>query len=326
MRRVGACFDIDGVLVRGKSALPGARQALNSLIQAEVPFAFMTNGGGISERQKCEDLRQIIGADIHEEQIVLAHTPMQELAKEYSDRKVMVLGCRNELQVAKEYGFNRVVSPQAYCAQHQDIYPFRKLDPALGEADRFRNDPVEAVIIMHDPVDWHLELQVCIDILLGNDLLSGDTHPQRHGVQRVPVFNSNEDFVFSGAYKHPRFAQGAFLRTLEMLYASSTNGQQLEVGRYGKPHKVTFDFAENLLKEQVAARTEIAAENVEFDRIFLLGDNIHADIKGANAAGEPWHSVLVETGIYQPGCPETMDAKTVCRDVTEAVDMILSQR
>jgi Haloacid dehalogenase-like hydrolase len=41
---VGAVFDIDGVLIRGKSPLPGARNALLQLQRNKIPFIFLTNG------------------------------------------------------------------------------------------------------------------------------------------------------------------------------------------------------------------------------------------------------------------------------------------
>jgi ribonucleotide monophosphatase NagD (HAD superfamily) len=41
---VGAVFDIDGVVLRGHKALPGARDALLRLNKADIPFIFLTNG------------------------------------------------------------------------------------------------------------------------------------------------------------------------------------------------------------------------------------------------------------------------------------------
>jgi ribonucleotide monophosphatase NagD (HAD superfamily) len=59
--------------------------------------------------------------------------------------------------------------------------------------------------------------------------------------KQTPLYVSNDDFVFSGAYPHPRFAQGAFTRCLKLLYETHT-GKPLEVTRYGKPHNVTYQY------------------------------------------------------------------------------------
>ena len=64
----------------------------------------------------------------------------------------------------------------------------------------------------------------------------------------------------------------------------------------GKPHKVTFDYAQATL----GALAEESGRTV--DKIYMIGDNPHTDIKGANeakAGGAPWESVLVKTGIFQ---------------------------
>ena len=51
-------------------------------------------------------------------------------------------------------------------------------------------------------------------------------------------------------------------------------------------------------------------------------------MKGANAAGHPWMSVLVRTGMFQGAQGEndpTHPAKLLAADVREAVDIILQQ-
>ena len=62
----------------------------------------------------------------------------------------------------------------------------------------------------------------------------------------------------------------------------------------GKPHSVQFDLAKQRL-------TQLAGRDLE--RIYMIGDNPLADIRGANSAGDPWRSVLVCTGrgmTYRP--------------------------
>ena len=63
-------------------------------------------------------------------------------------------------------------------------------------------------------------------------------------------------------------------------------------------------------------------------RVFMVGDNPRADIRGANAAGAPWTSVLVQTGVFKPspGVPnDPVDpAALVVPSVVEAVDAIVA--
>ncbi len=60
-------FDIDGVLVRGKTILPAAREAMKKLCKGgkwQVPVCFMTNGGGITEDEKAQQLSQWLDAPV----------------------------------------------------------------------------------------------------------------------------------------------------------------------------------------------------------------------------------------------------------------------
>mmetsp|Transcript_11379 Transcript_11379/g.32330 ORF Transcript_11379/g.32330 Transcript_11379/m.32330 type:complete len:334 (+) Transcript_11379:121-1122(+) len=317
--RAGICFDIDGVLLRGKNVLAGAADAVRAVRAAGMPHLFMTNGGGHLEHVRAQQLSAKLGLPVHEEQVVLAHSPMRELATgahghaPLADKRVMILGCRDEVGVAKAYGFRKTVTPQEFWGQHPELYRFREPAPGLGGGDPFADEAVEAIMIMHDPVDWHLESQICIDVLLGHDPVAA----AGASAQAVPVFNSNEDFVYASSYEHPRFAQGAFLQTLSHLYGLSSGGGTLEVSRFGKPHRVTFEFARERLERQ------LGPAGGALERIFMVGDNPHADIKGANDAGPPWHSVLLETGVFRRGRDADAGAHTLCADVSEAVQFAL---
>lgn len=56
-----------------------------------------------------------------------------------------------------------------------------------------------------------------------------------------------------------------------------------------------------------------------------MGDNPASDVRGANAAGPPWVSMLVKTGVFNgPGAnSETDAAQVVVENVEEAVDAAL---
>ena len=60
----GVLLDIDGVLVRGRNPIPGAREALEMLRQSEVPTVFLTNGGCELEKEAAERLSDKIGFEV----------------------------------------------------------------------------------------------------------------------------------------------------------------------------------------------------------------------------------------------------------------------
>jgi ribonucleotide monophosphatase NagD (HAD superfamily) len=41
------------------------------------PFVFMTNGGGVSEATRAEELEHMLRVPVTPEQVILGHTPMQ---------------------------------------------------------------------------------------------------------------------------------------------------------------------------------------------------------------------------------------------------------
>ena len=345
----GFCIDIDGVVMRGNKLLPGVRNAISKLVENHIPYIFMTNGGGHLEIQRARILSETLGQNISAEQIVLSHSPLRHLINDrpemisrkcninsnhkfFNDKRVLVLGCGDVLNVAKEYGFNKVVSPQQLVKHHPELYPWRTMtDVKTDSHDDFFKDPIEAIIIMHDPVDWHLEIQVCLDVLLGldpsapklishkdhtdkiNSLPSLSSHIKR---QAVPVYNSNEDLVFASTYTHPRLAQGSFISALASIFEECSGGLSLEVERYGKPNLVTFGYAYGMIRK--------LNFNKDLSRIYMIGDNINSDIKGANNAGEPWYSVLVETGVSSSDNDAGI-AKLRCKNIDTAVRLILDR-
>ena len=55
----------------------------------------------------------------------------------------------------------------------------------------------------------------------------------------------------------------------------------------------------------------------------MVGDNPLTDIAGAKRAGDPWSSILVESGMWRPG-DDTGGADAVVADVAAAVDVVLA--
>ena len=91
---LGFVFDIDGVLLRGSTPLPNARESLQTLLHYRVPFLLLTNGGGELESSKAKKLSKILDIPIHPSQVVLSHTPMKPLCSTLGNSRVLVLGCK----------------------------------------------------------------------------------------------------------------------------------------------------------------------------------------------------------------------------------------
>ena len=96
----------------------------------------------------------------------------------------------------------------------------------------------------------------------------------------------------------------------------------MEVEQYGKPTKLTFDYAERHLQKQVKLR------GIKINRFYMIGDTPSSDIGGANAKG--WTTILVRTGVFDPkaetstkdGNDKENPATYVVEDFEEAVDLI----
>lgn len=72
---------IDGVLLRASQPLPGASETLAYLDVQQIPFIFLTNGGGVHETERVERLNKQLGLALTPNRIVQSHTPFTELVK-----------------------------------------------------------------------------------------------------------------------------------------------------------------------------------------------------------------------------------------------------
>lgn len=58
-------------------------------------------------------------------QVILAHTPMQELLPRYQDSSVLIVGRGQSLEAARAYGFSKAISTlQLAAALGQEAVPF----------------------------------------------------------------------------------------------------------------------------------------------------------------------------------------------------------
>ena len=113
------CFDIDGVLYRGKKLIPGADQVIRFLQEhGKIPFLLLTNGGGIPESERADVVNGILGLEgrhrLQGEQMVLCHTPFKRLVPDYKNKLIVVGGLHRPVEVAQLYGFEQVIDILEY--------------------------------------------------------------------------------------------------------------------------------------------------------------------------------------------------------------------
>ncbi|KAF9915657.1 hypothetical protein BX616_005646 [Lobosporangium transversale] len=323
-------FDIDGVLVKGKQVLPQTRHALELLWKNKVSYIFLTNGGGVREVQKAEELSKKLGVPVNYEQLIVSHSPMRALVPKYKDANVLVVGgkglsCKH---VAEDYGFKNVVTPEEIHNAHPSVFPLstHHTRPTSLEEEYIRKleKPIDVVMVFHDSLNWGRDLQICLDVLVSKGGKLGtikDPDELHSSKQSTPIYFSNPDVVWSTDFPVPRFGQGTFKLCLEKIYKHLT-GQELEYTTFGKPMKSTYEYAESVL-DKISPLAD--GDNTK-RTVYVVGDNPSSDIAGANAYG--WNSVLVKTGIFKPKNNENHHihpATVVVDHVEDAVRWIIEK-
>ncbi|XP_077452321.1 haloacid dehalogenase-like hydrolase domain-containing 5 [Stigmatopora argus] len=306
----GLLFDIDGVLVRGRTPIPAAKRCFQKLVdrrgQYKVPVVFVTNAGNGLRRAKAEHLSSLLEVEVSPEQVMLSHSPLR-MFTQFHQKCVLVSGQGPIPEVARALGFQNVVTID----QVREGYPL--LD--IVDHDRRPKDtipptkglqPIDAVILFGEPIRWETNLQLILDVLLtgGRPDRNWDGAPS----SQVPLLACNMDLLWMAEAKNPRFGHGTFLACLESLYEKVT-GQELKYeALIGKPSVLTYNYAELLLKQQA----QKLGWSSPVQTIYAIGDNPMADIYGANLYDrslraaprteaqrpEACHSILVCTGVY----------------------------
>ncbi|KAJ3227356.1 hypothetical protein HK099_002422 [Clydaea vesicula] len=160
---VGFAFDIDGVLIKGKRLLNQTKPALKLLSERKIPFIFLTNGGGVKEQMKADQLAQLFDLP-------------KSLVKKYRNDLVVVIGgAKNECKkVAKNYGFEKVLTTNDVLRTNHSIWPFSNaFDSEEDDSFDLSKEPFKAIMMFHDSRDWGRDLQICTDILRSKNGILG---------------------------------------------------------------------------------------------------------------------------------------------------------
>jgi len=123
----------------------------------------------------------------------------------------------------------------------------------------------------------------------------------------------------------------------DQLTTQAATGLELPYKQFGKPYKLTYEFADAMLRRRTE---ELRGEDEELN-VYMIGgkysnpgagntpdfgadmtDNPLSDIWGANAYG--WDSILVRTGVY-PGGEPSHAPTMIADDVELAVEWALKR-
>lgn len=322
----GPCFvfDIDGVISRGKEPLrPGVR-ALERLYDSrkgwQAPVVFVTNGGGVTEAERARRLADFVGLPIDESMMVLSHTPLRTLVPSLRSEgtSVLTVGGGRCADVARDYGFPHALDCSHYAILDPLVAPFAAplppshTIPSDAEEHAFAL-PISAILVMTDSRDWYRDIQIMLDVL-------------RRDEKPLRLFFCNGDTEFPTKYPRPRLAGGSFVTAFNSVYHSVLGKVAPNATLLGKPHKPNYEVAEGALRKQLHRLGY--DEDQRLPTIFAIGDNLASDIRGANARGTPWKSVLVLTGNFTQSVTDdfrpTDKPTIIVRDALEAVEYGLS--
>nr|XP_048300316.1 haloacid dehalogenase-like hydrolase domain-containing 5 isoform X2 [Myodes glareolus] len=141
-----------------------------------------------------------------------------------------------------------------------------------------RNDfpAIEGILLLGEPVRWETNLQLIMDVLLsnGNPGTGLGTVPYPH----LPVLASNMDLLWMAEAKMPRFGHGTFLLCLEAIYRKVTGKELKYEGLMGKPSILTYQYAEDVIRQQAERR----GWSAPIRKLYAIGDNPVSDVYGAN--------------------------------------------
>ncbi|XP_032996708.1 haloacid dehalogenase-like hydrolase domain-containing 5 [Lacerta agilis] len=276
----GFLFDIDGVLVRGKTPIPGARKAFQKLLNSQgefsVPVVFVTNAGNCLRQKKADQLSHILGVPISQDQVLMSHSPLR-MFRRYHDKCVLVSGQGPLLDIAKHVGFCQPIT----------IDRLRENFPLLDMVDHDRRPKVshppevelpkiEAIVLFGEPVRWETNLQLIIDVILTSGY-PGNPHAQATH-PHIPVLACNMDLMWMAEAQSPRFGHGTFMVCLENIYKKITGKELKYEALMGKPSELTYHYAEYLIRTQAAAKQW----KKPIQTLYAIGDNLMTDIYGAN--------------------------------------------
>ena len=123
----GIVFDATGVIYRGTTPLPGAREAFLKLIKHKVPYCILTNAGGSLEQERADRFNNYLGVPncFSSENLIQAHTPMKKIMNsKTNDNLAIVTGQMDIHRIVDHYNPNfKYLTVPEICVLYPEIVP-----------------------------------------------------------------------------------------------------------------------------------------------------------------------------------------------------------
>ncbi len=101
----GYLIDMDGVIYRGTTVIPGAQRFINTLLDRHIPFTFLTNNSQRTRRDMAMKLRRL-GFNVGDEHVfTCAMATARYLARQKPDGTAFVIGEGGLLNALHQHGF-----------------------------------------------------------------------------------------------------------------------------------------------------------------------------------------------------------------------------
>lgn len=267
----------------------------------DIPFILLTNGGGLSEAARCEDLSSKLDFPIAPSQLVQSHTPAKLLAKTYET--ILVVGGEGEncRHIAEEYGFKNVFIPDDFYATDPGISPFSPSPPPIYARDVPKGTKIDAIFVFNDPRDWALSIQLIVDLQRSADGVYG-TLAEPKSARHIPIFFTNNDLVWASQYHIPRLGQGAFRIAVQAVFQRFPEAFKSSAYSHilGKPTPATFQYAQQLLMRDLIAKVKETSPESELNEEVALEP---AKVFGLPAAFASTPADTAATGEATPPPP-----------------------
>ena len=207
-------MDIDGVLVRGREALPGAQELVSGLRQCRLPISLLTNDGNNSIREK-KALLNACGLEFAEEEFTSSGHGLAEVVRELKliGRLFLVVGRLGDPCYARQAGLQVT----------RDMDSVRKC---------------AGVILGEEDYDWEPAINTIVNLLLGKP--------------ETPFFIPNPDIYFPAGGGSIRVAAGGVAQFVQ--HVLEVYGVEIRPRFLGKPHRPIFQHSHRSLEKRAGKR------------------------------------------------------------------------
>jgi hypothetical protein len=179
---VGFMIDLSTVIDTGKddrkALAAGGKETISSLAEYKIPFTIVSKDSGLTEKQLSCNLETQFGLAIDPKAIVLPQTPFRNLALDFKNQPVLVIGDQGgkARQMALEYGFDHVITtrdiveacphmygrPESISSQQHCTAPTTPPRKSCPTTDI----QISAIFVWWPSDDWDLDIQIIMDLLM----------------------------------------------------------------------------------------------------------------------------------------------------------------